>query len=102
MMEQQLVIARAIASHAPVGWTKAWVSARVDEDYVGNLKADYVDQQGQEHWFDLDNASDVMSMSKAILAMRDTMRQGEKQPWSNCTFTLFPNGEFKFDVAYDD
>ena len=34
--------------------------------------------------------------------LRAATKQDGREPWSRCTFTLFPDGEFKFDVEYDD
>lgn len=45
---------------------------------------------------------DVLTSSRVDDVLKDLRKQWPGPPWSRCTFTLFPNGEFKFDVAYDD
>jgi hypothetical protein len=41
-------------------------------------------------------------ISKALLDIRTQMTVPGQAPWSRCTFTLFPDGKFRFDVEYDD
>lgn len=45
--------------------------------------------------------SDAFAIDGALHALRE-QSTASGMPWSRCTFTLFPDGEFKFDVAYDD
>lgn len=101
-VEQQQVVARAIVAHAPAGWKRAWISARAGEGYVGELTADYIAADGTERWFDIADSDDVFRMSKALLTIRDAMRQDGQAPRSQCTFTLHPDGRSKLDVDYAD
>jgi hypothetical protein len=39
---------------------------------------------------------------KSLKEIRKAMTIPGQTPWSRCTFTLFPDGKFKFDVEYDD
>ena len=38
----------------------------------------------------------------ALHELRAEMKHSGRHPWSRCKFTLFPDGNFTFDVEYDD
>jgi hypothetical protein len=44
----------------------------------------------------------AFKISKALMNLQSEMTIPGQKPWSRCTFTLFPDGKFKFDVEYDD
>ena len=102
MADPNATIGGIIAKHAPAGWQKAWVSAKADTGYVGELTADYIDAGGAETWFDIADSGDVFALSTALLELRESTRQDGQPAFSRCTFTLTPDGAFKLDVGYPD
>jgi Protein of unknown function, DUF600 len=94
------IIAEALAQSAPAGWQKAWVNSKVD-DGVSENTFDYQKSDGSEYWFDPESVK-VAVIGRAIRKIRDQMAIPGQKPWSRCTFTLYPDGKFKFDVEYDD
>lgn len=101
LADNNAVIARVIAKHAPQGWQKAWINATAEDGYVGNLTSDYVDADGKENWFDIADAADVVNLSDALLALREQTRQAGQAGFSRCTFTVMQDGQFKLDAGYD-
>lgn len=104
MIDEQNVsyqsIANSLAASAPPGWQRVILTSKVENDVSENL-FDYVQQDGSETWFDPDSAV-VAKVGRALRDIRKSMTMPGEQPWSRCTFTLFPDGKFKFDVEYDD
>ena len=96
MMETNYqVIANEMASVCPPGYSRAWIDAE-----VGDSSAD------QGVWCETDGGRiqpevpirSGVNITKALVSVREQMGKG----WSRCTFTLFPDGNFKFEPHYDD
>ncbi len=92
-------IALALSTNCPAGYSVATLSARMSDGF-----------SDQEAWCEVDGVKvqpDIPTMegwnaSKALHEIRKQMTIPGQAPWSRCTFTLFPDGKFKFDVEYDD
>lgn len=93
-------IAKALISSAPVGWQKIIVYSSVEET-VSKSMFDFINTDGKQTWFDPDSLT-VAVVGRNFRDIRDSMTMPGQEPWSRCTFTLFPDGKFKFDVEYDD
>jgi hypothetical protein len=94
------LFAATLMSVCPPNFQEAKLVASL-EDAVSDIRYDCnVDGQlkkglpydGQNDW----------DIHKALHALRKEMTIPGEVPWSRCTFTLFPDGKFKFDVEYDD
>ncbi len=92
-------IAIVLNEACPPGYTKAWIMAEVGDDW-----------DDQEVWCETaagKNQPDIeaqkqFKVGKSLRSIRASMTIPGEKPWSRCTFTLFPDGKFKFDVQYDD
>lgn len=63
---------------------------------------EYAQLNGEEATFVVPSPSDGAQVHTALHELRADMTMSGEAPWSRCTFTLFPDGKFKFDVEYDD
>jgi hypothetical protein len=95
------MIAEVVSQEAPNGWSKIRVPATVESDNT-EFSYFYTDQRNVEKWFDIDDSKKDVIIHNALKAIRTQMTVPGQSPWSRCTFTLFPDGKFKFDVEYDD
>jgi Protein of unknown function, DUF600 len=95
------IIAEIISNEAPVGWSQIRVPAAVESDNT-EFSYFYTDQNNNEKWFDIGDSLKDMKIHNALKAIHAQMTVPGQAPWSRCTFTLFPDGKFKFDVEYDD
>lgn len=102
LADNEAVIGRIIAKYAPEGWKRAWIEATAADGYIGNLTSDYVDAEGRENWFDISDAGDVMTLTNALLALREQTKQDGQAGFSRVTFTLICDGQFKLDAGYED
>ncbi len=93
-------MAKILISELPSKWDKAWIKA-VTEDSAIETSYFYQAELGSEKWLD-PNFSQTDKASDALMSIRESMTIPGQKPWSRCTFTLFPDGTFKFDVEYDD
>jgi Protein of unknown function, DUF600 len=94
-------IASIIENHAPSGWSKIQIPAEVGDDWA-EKSYDYWDSNNNQKWFEIEKVDQDIKISRALREIRKQMTIPGQQPWSRCTFTLFPDGKFKFDVEYDD
>lgn len=99
MESAYMVLATVLSSHCGTEFGDAKISARLatgfsDVEYVCNTN-------GKSAAF-LPDITDSIKVDDALHELRNSMAMPGEQPWSRCTFTLFPDGKFKFDVEYDD
>jgi Protein of unknown function, DUF600 len=93
------VLAAILSSNCPDGFQNASIQARLADDF-----------SQMQYWCEVSGKKiqpSIPSMQKsdvddALHEIRKQMTIPGEQPWSRCTFTLFPDGKFKFDVEYDD
>lgn len=92
-------LAIVLSDQCPPAFEMAWINADLAEGY-----------SHVQYWYDINGEVAqpiVMPMQKsavddALHDLRESMTMPGQEPWSRCTFTLFPDGKFKFDVEYDD
>ena len=101
MIEHE-VIAQTLADFAPIGWRRAWLTAAVEDGYVGDIQTDYIDAQGQEAWSDVDSPTRLIDMSQALVNLRAKMKQEGHSEWTICKFSLTPGGKFSTDFTYNE
>lgn len=94
-----MVLATVLSSHCGSDFSDAKIIARLaqgfsDVEYVCNIEA--------KSTAFLPDIMDSVKVDDALHELRDSMTIPGEDPWSRCTFTLFPDGKFKFDVEYDD
>jgi hypothetical protein len=92
-------IAAVLHNACPAGYTKSWISAEVDDDW--NEQEIWCETQVGKSQPDIDGPSSFRIGEKLQEIRRNMTVPGQK-PSTKCTFTLFPDGTFKFDVDYDD
>ncbi len=92
-------IAQILNSTCPAGYSRAWVEAEVKPDW--NKQRLWCEHEGKKEQPDID-ALKQYQLGEHLTALQSSMTIPGEQPWSRCTFTLFPDGKFKFDVEYDD
>lgn len=93
-------LAASLMAICPQDFTRAEIVADLSSGYS---KIVYSCETASGPKKGLDSPMDVdMKVDSTLHALRDGMTQDQRAPWSSCTFTLFPDGEFKFDVSYDD
>jgi hypothetical protein len=93
-------LAKEIIAYLPSGWKKAWIKSEIQDD-MSESTYDYEDSDGKDQWFDPD-AGNAAAVGRTLRGIRKSMATPGQESWSRCTFTLFPDGTFKFDVEYDD
>lgn len=92
------VMALALQANCPDRFDKAYISARLSD---GFSQQRYVcEKDGIQSFPDL-STSETSQIDDVLHELREKMTIPGQAPWSRCTFTLFPDGKFKFDVAYD-
>jgi hypothetical protein len=93
------VMALALQSNCPDGFDKAFINARLSD---GFSQQRYVcEKDGAQIYPDL-SPNETSQIDDVLHELREAMTIPGQEPWSRCTFTLFPDGKFKFDVEYDD
>jgi hypothetical protein len=92
-------IALVLHEACPAGYTKSWISAAVEDDW--DEQEIWCESPSGKTQPDLDGTSSF-KVGANLREIRKTMTVPGQKPWSKCTFTLFPDGTFKFDVGYDD
>lgn len=92
-------IALILEEVCPAGYTKAWVEAEVKPDW--NRQIIWCEIGNNKSQPDMDVLKQY-SIGQNLTALQLEMTIPGEEPWSRCTFTLFPDGKFKFDVEYDD
>lgn len=101
-MTQYDFLSAAIIQSVPSGWQKAWLSADEVASDTAEITGDYVDAEGKEQWFSIQSTDLAYKAADAVMMLNKEMTVPGQKPWTKCTFTLFPDGKFKFDVGYDD
>jgi hypothetical protein len=92
-------LADRLALVCPKEFQKAWVEAEVDTDYASTIV-----------WCQLSSSTiqpevsgeTAFAIGDALIELNQAMTVPGQTPWSKCKFTLFPDGNFTFDVEYDD
>jgi hypothetical protein len=92
-------IAEYLNEACPAEYTKSIIDAAVGDDY-----------SEQEVWCEGPfgkkqpdiSAAKSFQIGRQLRTIRSQMTIPGQKPWTRCTFTLFPDGKFKFDVEYDD
>ena len=92
-------MAIALSSGCPSGYDKAWIEARMADGF--SEQQYWCEGNGKKSNPDL-TAQQTSVIDDALHEIRKQMTVPGQTPWSRCTFTLFPDGKFKFDVEYDD
>ncbi len=94
------VIAQEIVSLCPANFDQAQLSGDLSEDGVVGIRLKCASSG------DISKprvgGMQAFNISKSLAELRKSMAIAGEEPWSRCTFTLFPDGKFKFDVEYDD
>jgi hypothetical protein len=92
-------IGSQLAQVCPAPFDKAWLEAKLDE---GHSSVRYwCDAGGRQTQPDVP-AVKAFEIDAALDQLRQQAVEQSGRAWSSCTFTLFPDGEFKFDARYDD
>ena len=92
-------LASVLLSICPEEFSIGQINAELNE---GHSKLSYsCTSGGEERYYSVD-ASRGWEVHKKLHSLRTEMTMPGQEPWSRCTFTLFPDGKFKFDVEYDD
>lgn len=92
-------LAQSLADGAPKGWQTIMVDAEVGEDYIDmGIKAKSATGVAS---FALPEREQTI-VEDTIFAIRKDLTQASHAPWSHCNITLSADGDFKFDVKYDD
>jgi hypothetical protein len=91
----------AVSLHAacPPGYRSAWIDAEVGDDWDDQTL--WCEDASGRQQPELE-ISASFKVGRSLRKIRDQMTVPGQKPWSKCTFTLFPDGTFKFDVDYDD
>jgi hypothetical protein len=98
-MEYYQDIATVLNESCPHGYSKAWISAEVGDDW--DDQEVWCENGNQKSQPDIE-ASKQFNIGRNLRKIRAQMTIPGEKPWSRCTFILFPDGKFKFDVEYDD
>ena len=99
MTDHYQQIAVILDEACPDNYSKALIKAVVGDDW-----------DDQEVWCEIGahkmqpdiEATKQFNVGRSLRVIRAQMTTPGQEPWSRCTFTLFPDGKFKFDVEYDD
>jgi hypothetical protein len=81
------------------GYSRAWIDAEVGDDW--DEQTLWCETAGDRSQPDME-AAKQFQLGRNLRKIRAQMTVPGQQPWSRCTFTLFPDGKFRFDVEYDD
>jgi Protein of unknown function, DUF600 len=84
----------------PSGFEQAQMVAEVADGY-SDIRYD-CRSQGREQQGLASAIEQDLKVDAALHELRAQMTIPGQKSWTNCTFTLFPDGTFKFDVEYDD
>jgi hypothetical protein len=93
------IMALILSSNCPVDFDKAWINARLSE---GFSQQRYTCQNNGALTYPDLSSEETSKIDDALHEIRSQMTIPGQKPWTRCTFTLFPDGKFKFDVQYDD
>jgi hypothetical protein len=93
------ILALSLSEHCPSNFEKAWINAVVEDDFSKQRHTCLIN--GETKYPDIPTL-ETSKLGDALREIRKQMTIPGQKPWSRCTFTLFPDGKFKFDVEYDD
>ena len=96
-----MVIAQIAADNAPKGWLKIEFHAIIGDGYVKSKYYAFL-ESGEKKSYIIENIVDDDKVVNSVIDIREIMRVPGQDVWTKCKFTLFPDGNFKFDVEYDD
>lgn len=93
------IIAQKLIDACPPGVTRAWLDAEVLED---TSSAQYWYEAGGKTGQPDLGSSDAFDISDALIDIRAKMVADGHEPWTRCTFTVFPDGRVKLDIHYPE
>ncbi len=99
MQDAYTLLGQILVATCNSNFDTAHISARLDEGFTD---IEYVCVKNGEQSFALPAKGKGSQVHDALHEIRKQMTIPGQAPWSRCTFTLFPDGKFKFDVEYDD
>ena len=99
MSEHHEEIATYLNEVCPSGYSKAWIDAEVSSSTSSNQY--WCETEAGESQPEVSALTNVR-VAKQLIGLREQMGGDDAAGWSRCTFTLFPDGKFKFDIHYDD
>ena len=99
MSEHHEAIAAQLNDICPAGYSKAWIDAEVSSSTSSNQY--WCEVAGGRQQPEVSPLTNVR-VAKQLIGFREQMGGDTAAGWSRCTFTLFPDGQFKFDIHYDD
>lgn len=99
MEELYTTIAQKLMDACPSDVSKAWLIAEVQED-----------TSSAQYWYEAAGKTrqpnigsvEAFDISDALIDIRTKMVSDGHEPWSNCTFSVFPDGRVKLDVHYPE
>jgi hypothetical protein len=100
MESKYQILAEALLLACPEGFSKGELVAKMDSGFSNVRYNCHIDGE-HKVGLDGDKVNDF-KVDDALHEIRTQMTVPGQKPWSKCTFTLFPDGKFKFDVDYDD
>lgn len=99
VQEAYTVLAAVLSAYCGSDFADAKIIARLDD---GFSDVEYVCSTASKTSAFLPSILESSKVDDALHELRKSMTVDGEEPWSRCTFTLFPDGKFKFDVEYDD
>lgn len=93
-------LAQALIQVCPANFISAELEAQVGDDW-SEIKYHCALPGGEQRGLPAPAAVDFAT-DETLHQLRKGMQQDGRTPWSRCTFRLQPDGQFKFDVKYDD
>ncbi len=99
MQEAYTILGQILAGACSPNFEIARINASLDDGFTD---VEYTCIINQQETFALPAKGKGSVVHDALHEIRKSMTIPGQEPWSRCTFTLFPDGKFKFDVEYDD
>lgn len=99
MNDQYEKIADALSANLPADFLSVVLRAQVGDDWTDK---EIWYQTAEDRLQPEISSSSSFQIGRSLRELRNSMTMPGQEPWSRCTFTLFPDGKFKFDVEYDD
>lgn len=98
-MDHYEAIAESLTAICGGNFESARIIARISD---GHSDLRYLCKDGEQEKAIEASSATGWKIHKALHSIQSDMTMPGQEPWSRCTFTLFPDGKFKFDVEYDD
>lgn len=94
-------LASAIVENCPPGFVSAKLSGALEDGDVATVQLECEKPDGSVERPRV-RGMHAFTISNSLFELQKQMHKPGTAPWTRCTFTLFPDGKFKFDVQYDD